>query len=236
MKLILFDIDGTLLHSGGAGKDAMIRAFEEVFGVRNGFAGIRMSGKTDPGILREALERAGLSWDPDAVERFKQRYFELLPEELRKPRPEQRLMPGVRELLEALRKSDHAVIGLLTGNWRQSGFAKLAHFGIADYFELGAFSDDSEEREKLLPFALARLKKQRGVELSPGDVWLVGDTPRDVACGVVHGARVLGVATGRYSPDELLRAGATRVVPDLRDTVAVVDLLLKDDGGKSAES
>ncbi len=235
MKLILFDIDGTLLHSGGAGKDAMIRAFEEVFGVRDGFTGIRMSGKTDPGILREALQQAGLSWDDEAVERFKRRYFELIGEELRKPRPAQRLMPGVRELLEALHAHGDVVLGLLTGNWRESGFAKLAHFGIDHFFEIGAFSDDSENREELLPFALQRLRQQRGLELPARDVWLVGDTPRDVACGIVHGARVLGVATGEYTEDDLLRAGATSTKPDLTDTSTIVKLLTEEPGGNGAD-
>ncbi len=236
MKLILFDIDGTLLHSGGAGKDAMIRAFEEVFGVRDGFAGIHMSGKTDPGILREALEQAGLRWDEEAVGRFKKRYFELIGEELRKPRPSQKLMPGVRQLLDTLKARRDVVLGLLTGNWRESGLVKLAHFGIDGFFEIGAFSDDSENREELLPFALERLRSRRGVELGPRDVWLVGDTPRDVACGIVHGAHVLGVGTGRYTEEELLRAGATRTVPDLSNTRRVVELLTEEFGGDGAEN
>lgn len=223
MKLILFDIDGTLLHTGGAGRRAMTRSFTEVFRVNDGFRGISMSGKTDPAILREALDTLGISWNEERVRTFKERYFELLAEEIKRPNPNKRLMPGVKELLKRLAAHRGMAVGLLTGNWRKGGYIKLGHFGIDHFFPFGAFGDDSEAREKLLPSAVKRARRLGIKEIET--IWVVGDTPKDVHCATPHGACTLAVATGTSSEEELNRAGATLVLPSLEDVERVLSIL-----------
>ena len=203
MKLLLFDIDGTLLHSGGAGKRAMVVAFEQVYGVADGFHDIRMSGKTDGAILREALDMQNLPWVGNQVDHFRKTYFQLLEQEIKILTDMQRLMPGVRPLLERLRGQPHLVLGLLTGNWCRSGFIKLQHFGLDSYFQLGSFADDSERREELLPFVVQRFQAKYAQPLSAGDIFVIGDTPSDIRCARPHGVRTVAVATGPYTIAEL---------------------------------
>lgn len=228
MKVFLFDIDGTLLFSGGAGKRAMEQAFAEVYGVNDGFAGISMSGKTDVQIVKEALGKLGLPFRSDELERFRQKYFAYLAEGIKKPLPGKGLVPGVKELLQRLSAREDALIGLLTGNWRQSAYIKLGYFGIDSYFPFGAFADDSEDRDELLPIALQRAAELTGRELFPRQAWVIGDTPRDVHCGIVHGARVLGVTASGYGRETLLDAGATAVVDDFSEPETVLKILLDE--------
>jgi phosphoglycolate phosphatase-like HAD superfamily hydrolase len=226
VRVLLFDIDGTLLFSGGAGKRAMTMAFREVFGVDDGFAGISMSGKTDTQILREALAKWGRELDAGLAERFRRRYFEYLRVTMNDSTPGKRLVPGVSELLRELDRRTDALVGLLTGNWRESAYIKLAYFGLDGYFRFGAFADDSEDRNALVPFAIQRASELAGHPLSPEDTWVIGDTPRDVECGLAHGTRVLGVAASEYGEETLLAAGATHVVKDFRDPRRILSLLL----------
>ncbi|MDZ7374485.1 MAG: haloacid dehalogenase-like hydrolase [candidate division KSB1 bacterium] len=226
MRTILFDIDGTLLFSGGAGRRAMTLAFRDVYGLEDGFAGISMSGKTDAQILREALLRAGLPLEERSAALFRQRYFEHLRSTMNDQAPGKRLVPGVNQLLEALRVRGGVLLGLLTGNWRESAYIKLRRFGIDHFFPFGAFADDSEDRNALLPVAIRRAESLARRQLEAADVWIVGDTPRDVECGSVHGVKVLGVASGEYGPEVLAAAGATAVVRDFRDVQAVLGILL----------
>ncbi len=222
--LALFDIDGTLLHSGGAGKRAMIAAFRDVFGRDNGFADVAMAGRTDPEIVREALHKQGIPWKAELVEAFRKRYLELLGPELQRPVPNKRLLPGIPAVLEALRELGFITLGLLTGNWREGAYAKLHHFGIDGYFRLGAFADDAEERDRLLPFAMARMQQVTGVAVRPQDVVVVGDTTRDIDCARPHGAVALAVATGGNSTEELARARPDFLLADLSDTAAVIKI------------
>ncbi|GBD92771.1 phosphoglycolate phosphatase [bacterium BMS3Abin05] len=201
--LLLFDIDGTILNTGGAGKRAMIQAFEEVYGVKDGFRGIRMSGKTDPLILKEALLQAGLPEDGERTEKFKLRYFERLAAEIEKPNPGKILLPGIEELILYLSERSDIIPGLLTGNWRKGAALKLGHFGLFHCFRLGAFGDDSADREKLLPFALKRFKRLFDFTLPLEHVFVIGDTPRDIRSARPYGAKAVGIATGTYSADIL---------------------------------
>jgi phosphoglycolate phosphatase-like HAD superfamily hydrolase len=219
--LALFDIDGTLLHSGGAGKRAMIAAFRDVFGRENGFANVAMAGRTDPEIVREALAKQGIPWNPALVEAFRRRYLELIGPELAQPAPNKQLLPGIPAVLDALRTLGFVTLGLLTGNWREGAYAKLGYFGIDGYFRVGAFADDAEERDRLLPFALARAREATGLPLKPQDVVVVGDTTRDIDCARPHGAVTLAVATGGNSIEELASAAPDYLLPDLSDTEAV---------------
>lgn len=220
--LALFDIDGTLLHSGGAGKRAMVAAFRDLFGCENGFADVQMAGRTDPEIVREALQKQGIAWDPALVEAFRRRYLELIGPELEAPSPTKRLMPGIPAVLDALQALGFVTLGLLTGNWRGGAEAKLSHFGINGYFRLGAFADDAEQRDRLLPFALQRMRQLTGLAIPPERVVVVGDTIRDIECARPHGAVTLAVATGGNTAAELAAASPDYLLADLSDSAAVV--------------
>ena len=225
--LILFDIDGTLLLSGRAGLRAMTRSFEATFGVRDAFAGENFSGRTDSYLVSKALQLHGLPDTPEAHERFRQTYIPLLAEEIEQPGSGHKgLMPGARELLEALGDHDHLHLALLTGNYRDAAEVKLQHFEIWEFFEWGAFSDDSADRNALVPVARRRAETYD----IPGEaierVIVIGDTPHDIECARVAGAKSIAVATGGFTIEQLRDAGADQVLQDLSDTRQVLELLL----------
>jgi HAD superfamily hydrolase (TIGR01549 family) len=205
MKVLLFDIDGTLVHTAGTGKDAMNRAFDEVFGIPNGLDGILLAGQTDPKIMLDTFKKLGIQWDGEKVEEFKQRYFLRLDEEFQRPRPHRRILPGFPEALEKLSKLPKTHLGLLTGNWKRGAEIKLSNFGLWKYFEFGAFGDDDFDRNKLAPHAIRRAAELFGSHPQSDRVYVIGDTPRDVQCARPHGATAIAVATGEYSV-EVLRA------------------------------
>lgn len=224
-QLVLFDIDGTLLLSGGAGKRALNRAFEELFGVAGGFDGIPVAGRTDPLIFHDALERAGVVTEAETRRRFHARYCDLLGEEIRSLGPRKGLMPGVRALLARLDARTGVTSALLTGNVAQAARIKLEHFDIWDHFACGAYGDDAAQRDDLVPIAVDRARR-RGVDVrSTAHVMVVGDTPLDIRCARKSGARSVAVATGPFDEDALRRHGADSVLPDLADTGAFIDLL-----------
>ena len=224
--LIFFDIDGTLLLSGGAGVRAMGRAFEEVFGVADAFAGVSVAGQTDRFLVSRALERAGL---PDTAEmhaRFRDAYLRVLPEEIAKPGSGRRgLMPGVEALLDALAGEAGIHCALLTGNYEPAARVKLSHFGVGHHFSWGAFGEDSPDRSELARVARARARDRGIPDAARANTIIVGDTPHDIACARAIDARVIAVATGGYSVDELKQGCADIVLPDLSDTAAVLEVL-----------
>ena len=225
--LILFDIDGTLLLSGRAGLRAMTRAFDQTFGITNAFEGQHFGGRTDSFLVSHALRANGMPDTPEAHERFRQNYIPLLAEEIEHPGTGHKgLMPGARELLEALGDHDHLHLALLTGNYREAAEIKLQHFEIWDFFEWGAFSDDAADRNALVPIARRRAETYD----IPGEaierVIVIGDTPHDIECARVAGAKSIAVATGGFTVDQLRDAGADEVIPDLSDTRKVIELLL----------
>ena len=228
MRLALFDIDGTLLLSDGAGRRAIHRALLEVFG-GVGPEDHRFDGKTDPQIVRELMRHEG---HDDAhidsrMERLLERYVTYLTEEMADPRHDPQVLPGVIPLLEALHVRDDVVLGLLTGNLFEGARVKLAGVGIdPDLFVVGAFGSDHENRPELPAIALARANDQLGLDLGGGDVVVIGDTPADVTCGRGIGARAIGVATGRFSTGELAEYGAMAAFVDLSDTPAVVRAII----------
>jgi len=225
--LILFDIDGTLLLSGRAGLRAMTRAFAQTFGVADAFAGTSFGGRTDSFLVSYALKAAGL---PDTVEnhaRFRDTYIPLLAEEIEHPGTGHKgLMPGVRELLEALGEHDHIHMALLTGNYRDAAEVKLTHFELWEFFEWGAFSDDAADRNALVPIARQRAETYDVPPEAGQRVIVVGDTPYDIECARVGGAQSIAVATGGHSMAELRAAGADIVLADLSDTEKVMALIL----------
>jgi phosphoglycolate phosphatase-like HAD superfamily hydrolase len=229
-RLVLFDIDGTILSSDGAGRRAVFQALEEHFGT-SGPGEHRFDGKTDPQIVRELMRHAGVSdTDIDArLDEVLDRYLDLLRDELASVEHRQHVFPGVRELLDALEARSDVALGLLTGNIHHGARAKLAAVGIdPDRFVVGAFGSDHHERPELPEIARRRAEHVLGHPVAGNELVVIGDTPADVECGVGIGARAIGVATGHYSVEELRACGAAAVFLDLSDTAAVVRVILAD--------
>lgn len=203
IRLILFDIDGTLIGTGGAGTEAMNRTFEEMTGISNGFNHVNCAGKTDPQIIREGATTHGINTHA----RFMADFFDIYPRHLEVTVCERKghVKPGVRNLLERLHESNGFHSALLTGNWEEGARIKLEKFSLNHFFPFGAYGSDHEDRNQLLPAAIAKFKKHHATELLPSECLLIGDTPRDVECAKVHGALCIAVATGPY-PLELLRS------------------------------
>jgi phosphoglycolate phosphatase-like HAD superfamily hydrolase len=224
-KLVLFDVDGTLILTGRAGVRAMTLAFRDVFGVDDGFAHISMAGLTDSFLLASALSRAGRASDDSAMARFHDAYVAHLAVEVFKPGQGRKgLMPGVRELLETLAPRDDIFLALLTGNFAEAARIKLQYFDLWRYFRCGAYGDDASDRNALVPIALSRARGC-GSPRSFDRVLVVGDTPHDVACAAAAGATSIAVATGNHNVDELRAAGADAVFEDFRDLRAFLRVL-----------
>ena len=203
----------------------MERAFESLYGFPGALQGIGMMGRTDTSIFKEVLNQRGLGWSTEAEALFKSRYFGELRDAFDSPAIEKKLLPGIPNLLSALQNSNGFVTGLVTGNWRESGYFKLNYFGITEHFPDGAFSDDSEFRDQLVGLAVSRFEERLSVRFSKSDVVVIGDTPLDVAAAHSYGAKVVAVATGFHPTDELQASGADLVFLDFSDTDAVIRML-----------
>mgnify|MGYP001496692662 CR=1 FL=1 len=226
-QLLLFDIDGTLLLSGGAGKRALNRAFKESFGASDGFDSIPVAGRTDELIFRDALKRAGKTATASCRHDFFSLYYKYLEQEIVHPGRNKGLMPGVRLLLDRLSPLSNVVIGLLTGNFAAAAKIKLQYFGIWDYFVFGAYGDDAPVRDDLVPIAVSRARASDVAISSNVEVIVVGDTPLDVRCAIAGGARSVAVCTGSYGEYELQEAGADSILPDLTDPERFLRLILE---------
>lgn len=223
-RIALFDVDGTLLWSDGAGRRAIHTALRAVFG-SIGPADHRFDGKTDRQIVRELMRHEGHGDDviDERMEGLLDRYVAELERELHDPAHPPRRFPGVLELLDALERRPDVVLGLLTGNLAEGAAAKLRAVGIEpSRFRVAAYGSDHEDRPELPPIARQRACELLGVEVAGDDVVVIGDTPADMTCGRGIGARAIGVATGRYGAGELLAHGAHAAFVDLRDTGTVV--------------
>ena len=224
-QVLLFDIDGTLVLSGGAGARALVRAFEDVFGVSGGLDSIPMAGRTDAWIAAQMAAAHGLESGEEQFRLFHDTYVGYLVDEIHLPGPRKGVLPGVGALLDMLATRDDVYLALLTGNFRRGAEIKLEHFGLWRYFETGAFGDAAHDRNELLWRAMANVEAAGGPTVRPSDVVIIGDTPLDVAVAVAGGARSLGVATGGYDVDALRASGADAVLPDLSDAEAVLEAL-----------
>jgi phosphoglycolate phosphatase len=214
--VLLFDIDGTLITSGGAGARALEQAFVELTGIEHALQGVRLDGATDLAIVREALELGGRAAPKELMDRLVDRYTELLPVELARTSG-YRLLEGVESLLARL-GAQLRVFGLCTGNVRAGARAKLSHGGVWDHFARGfegGFGSDAEVRSDIVRAALRRAEQHQGRSLRAVEALVVGDTPRDILAGHEVGVPVLAVATGRFTAQELLDAGADAVVDSL---------------------
>ena len=222
-KLILWDIDGTLIVSGRAGIFALGRAFERLHGRAPDFTHFDVSGRTDKWIAGQLLEQHGQTASAENIHVLLEAYLAMLPEELLK-RPG-RVLPGISELLELFHGRGDVAQGLLTGNLHQGARLKLEHYKVWHYFEFGAFGNDSPLRNELGPHALRRARERHGVEFAAADTFVIGDTPHDIECGQAVGAKTIAVATGRFSVAQLQAHAPTAVFADFTDTSAFVRVI-----------
>lgn len=228
MRIVLFDIDGTILRSGGVGRIAMERALTEIFGTP-GHADYRYDGKTDRQIVRESMRHEGKTDEQidNAMTALLASYVRELHSELGSGKRQVHIYPGVVELMDELEKRDDVVLGLLTGNIVEGAKAKLGAAGI-DFsrFHVNAFGSDHEDRPQLPAIAQERAREKLGADVPGNRVVVIGDTPADIRCGEAIGARAIGVATGRYTVDELNEHGAYAVFETLADTDAVMERIM----------
>ncbi|HEX3529795.1 MAG TPA: HAD hydrolase-like protein [Thermoanaerobaculia bacterium] len=214
-RLLLFDIDGTLLSCGPQVRGLFKDALAEVYGTAGDCDSYHFHGRTDSRIVLDLLSGAG--WEDAEIRarlpRFQKLYLAALEQGLK--RDGMRLLPGVEELLGRLAERRDLTVGLLTGNWEPGARTKLSRFGLNRFFPFGAFGSDATDRDDLPPVALERAARHAGRAFRPEETLIIGDSIYDVGCGHAHGIPVLAVATGRTSAEELEAAGAEWVVPDL---------------------
>jgi phosphoglycolate phosphatase-like HAD superfamily hydrolase len=223
-RLLLFDIDGTLITSGGAGEAALKDAMRSRFDVEEDLDGIILAGATDARIARELLQKHSIAVSAENVVALLDTYLGHLDERI--GRHDGKLLPGILPLLNALSERSDAVLALLTGNVSRGAEIKLTHYGVWDFFEFGAFADDHHDRNELGKFARARALERHGEEFPPSRIYVIGDTPKDIECGRAIGAFTVAIATGHYSSAELRDHAPDFLFEDLSDTERVVALLL----------
>jgi phosphoglycolate phosphatase-like HAD superfamily hydrolase len=221
--LVLFDIDGTLLTSGGAGEKALQMAVTDRFGVADNLKDIEIAGRTDSGIARQIFRKYGVEETDENIRAFLDTYLGHLAELL--PRTQGRLLPGVVPLLEALKQRPDVALGLLTGNLARGAELKLTQYGVWHFFEFGAYADDHHDRNELGRFACTRLKEKHGVTIACERIFVLGDTPHDIACARAIGAKAIAVATGGATREQLAGATPDFLFDDFSDLPAVLAVL-----------
>src|SRR5262245_5531128 len=200
----------------------MTRAFEDLFGIRDAFAGIPFAGRTDARILADAAAAERIPRDSPDLQRFPDVYLQHLAKELDQPGPRKGVMPGIRALLDQLEAREDVFLALLTGNYEAAAQLKLEYFDLWRYFPCGAYGDGATDRNMLLPKAVARVAACGGPSIDPQEAIVIGDTPLDVACAASVGARCIAVATGNHTVEELEAAGAEVALRDLANTDLVI--------------
>lgn len=219
-RLYLFDIDGTLITSGGAGESAFHEAVEELCGGLSPLQGVNFAGNTDTGIAREVLMAAGMEPTHEKIMALLDAYLSRLADRMH--RHQGRLLPGIIPLLDRMRERPDCLLALLTGNLAAGAEVKLSHYGVWHYFGFGAYADDHHVRNELGPVAQARALERHGEEFPPERIYVIGDTPRDIECGKAFGAVTVAVATGKYSREELASHGPDFLFDDFSDPDAVM--------------
>ncbi len=215
MPIILFDIDGTLVRTGGAGKSAMELALATAFGVTELRDEVKYSGRTDVAITRDLLRVHRVDPTIENQRRLRDEYLSHLPGSLKTKGGE--VCPGVPELLAAIAGKPGVVLGLLTGNVRAGAQHKLGYFQLWDFFACGGFGDDHYDRDDVARSALAGARAHVGHNVDPSDVWVIGDTPLDVSCARAIGANAVAVATGWHPVEELAGCAPDLIFNDLSD-------------------
>jgi phosphoglycolate phosphatase-like HAD superfamily hydrolase len=227
MRLVLWDVDGTLVDSAKLGRDAFLDAFEVVVGAPAERL-VPFAGRTDLEIAHDLVEVAGVDGSAELLDRFAGALAEAMAGRAHELRERGRALPGAAAALERLHREPGVVQSLLTGNIEPNAHVKLAAFGLDRHldFEVGAYGSDHRRRGELVAIALAKARRKHGIDLEPTDAVLVGDTPLDVRAAHEGGARAVAVATGPYDEAALREAGAETVLPDLSDVHALVDAVL----------
>lgn len=228
--LVLFDVDGTLVDTARAGMIGLKRAFREVFrvdDVAQAFANVRFDGRTDPLILADLAREAGIvgSHFEERERALQEAYLTALEDELSRPNPRRRVLPGVKETLEALAPLDRTHVGLLTGNVERGARLKLGHFDLNRFFPFGGFASDHPERAEIARIAREKAEAETGVAFASERVLVVGDTELDVACARSQGFRAIAVATGWTSRERLVASEPDALFDDLSDVEAVLRLV-----------
>jgi phosphoglycolate phosphatase-like HAD superfamily hydrolase len=217
-KIILFDIDGTLLLTGGAGKRAFNQIFAELYGVDAAWRDIHPDGRTDPCLMREVFEKClGRGPRPEEMDRLREAYTAVMGQTL-KEAENFRLMPGVVELLEKISQRGLGLVGLATGNFEATAYLKLERGGLRDYFSFGGFGSDFEDRLKLTKRAVELGMQKLGHWVEPEEILLVGDTVHDIRCGKLLGLTTIAVATGSTSQETLASLRPDFLLKDLTPT------------------
>lgn len=216
MHICLFDIDGTLIASGGAGKTALEMALASEFGIDQAIERLQLSGRTDRAITRDIFDLHGLDDTPTNWERMVEGYLRHLPASL--ARSTGCVLPGIAELLAHLAERQDVALGLLTGNTRRGATLKLAHYGLDGYFRFGGFGDRHMDRDDVAREALVQAAKTHGTRVTPQRVWVIGDTPLDIRCARCIGASVVAVATGWHALEELAGHGPDLLLRDFLDS------------------
>lgn len=225
MKVLLFDIDGTLVNTHRAGKDAMIDAFLEVAELAELAHVLQVSGKTDRGIFAELYELHGKSLDEADWQRFLDLYLTGLAANL--PQRQGLILEGVSVLLAKLSQRDDVLLGLLTGNVEAGAKLKLSHYGIHEYFAFGGFGDHHPDRNDVARAALEAAESHVGQKISPENVYVIGDTPNDVRCARAIGAKAVAVATGVYSEQQLQAVEPDLLLTNLSDFEAIHEFIFQ---------
>ena len=212
MKLFLFDVDQTLVNTGGAGLRALDRACSKLLSIENAMAGIDPSGKTDPAIVREIFTRSGIApQDGVRIETVLEAYLAFLREEVEMSE-KYHVLPGIMGILDEISARPNTMLGLATGNIELGARVKLQRGGLNRYFSFGGFGSDSENRTELVRKAGEAASRRHGESIQAEDIFVIGDTPLDIAAGQGAGYKTVGVATGRYSTVLLHEAGASFVI------------------------
>jgi phosphoglycolate phosphatase-like HAD superfamily hydrolase len=212
-RLLLWDIDGTLISTSAAGHRAIEMATAQRFGGTGDLDGVEIAGRTDTGIAHQILAKYGEPITEENMRTFLDLYLELLAQEL--PRSQGQVLPGVLELLRRAESRPDTVLGLLTGNLRRGARLKLEHYQLWHFFAFGAFADDHHDRNELGTFALTRAQEEIGEKFRPEQVDVIGDTGHDIACGKAFGARTIAVATGWWPRERLAECTPTFLFDDL---------------------
>jgi phosphoglycolate phosphatase len=200
-RLLLFDIDGTLVSTGGAGVRALKLVIEKRYGVQDDLHDVEIAGRTDSGIAASILKKYGASGTNGNVADFLDEYVGFLTQTV--STTDGKILPGMSEILNQMKARPDRVLGLLTGNVKRGAELKLQHYGLWDFFEFGAFADDHYDRNQLGEFARARAQEKHGHDFDAAQIDVIGDTGHDIACGKAFGARTVAIATGSWSREQL---------------------------------
>lgn len=221
--LLLWDIDCTLIDSGGAGERGLIQALKQLHNIDDDLSWLDYAGRTDFWIARAILGHHFGSTTPEDIQNYLDGYLAVLNREMATPKA--RILPGVETIVSAIAHHPEIAQGLLTGNIRRGAQIKLNHFGLWHHFPFGAFADDSDDRNQLGPFAHHRAEAHHGRKFPAERIFVIGDTPHDIACGKAIGAKTIAVATGRFTREALESHKPTALFTNLSDTAGILALL-----------